>query len=155
MSEGTRQPRSQQQQINHVLQEALYCHVAFSVEDRPYVLPLSFGYEDNALYIHCALSGKKLEMLEKNPHVSFAAETGVELEEASTACKYAMRYSSVIGHGTAAILEDPDEKTRGLNAVVSHYNADPIEYSRDDLDKLKMIKISIENITYKETETSN
>ena len=142
------------EKIEEVLKEALFCHVAFSADDQPYLLPLSFGYENQTLYFHCGLEGKKMDMLAKNPQVAFAIETNVELKEAPTSCKYSMLYKSVIGKGKASLLEDLQEKAKGLDIVVKQYNAEPRDYGEKALKNLAVVKIKIEEISYKETKVS-
>jgi nitroimidazol reductase NimA-like FMN-containing flavoprotein (pyridoxamine 5'-phosphate oxidase superfamily) len=145
--------QNQGKKMDTVIQEALYCHIAFSVDDQPYVIPVSYGYQDNCLYFHCGQEGKKLDMLKKNPRVSFSMEHQVELKEAKSACKYSMLYASVIGNGSAHLLESNEEKSRGLDIVVRHYNAEPIEYTEKSLRTLEVVQIDIDEMTYKETST--
>ena len=136
--------------IEEVFQKALYCHVAFTDGQQPYVIPLSFGTLDGSLYFHAGLEGKKLRMLQENPKVSFALEHAVALQEAKSACKFSMRYASVVGSGVATILQDPQEKSLGLNVVVQHYGAGPEEYSAKALQSLSVVKVEIKEISYKE-----
>lgn len=148
------QGHNEQEKIDAVIQQALYCHIAFSVDDQPYVIPVSYGYQDNTLYFHCGPKGKKLDMLEKNPLIGFSVEHQVELKEAKSACKYSMLYASVIGKGSARLLESIDEKSRGLDIIVRHYNVKPIEYSKKSLRSMEVIQVDINEMTYKETLTS-
>ncbi|MCJ7623552.1 MAG: pyridoxamine 5'-phosphate oxidase family protein [Anaerolineaceae bacterium] len=145
--------QSQGEKIDAVIQQALYCHIALSVDDQPYVIPVSYGYQDNALYFHSGPKGKKLELLKENPRVGFSIEHQVELKEAKSACKYSMLYASVIGKGRAHLLESIEEKSRGLDIVVKHYNAEPLEYTEESLRSLEVIQIDISEMTYKETRT--
>ena len=95
-----------------------------------------------------------MDLLAGNPKVAFAIETNVELKEAPSSCKYSMLYKSVIGSGKACLLEDMDEKARGLDIVVKQYNAEPLEYTEKALRNLAVVKIEIEEISYKETRIS-
>ena len=142
------------EKVEEVLKNALFCHIAFSDKNQPYILPLSFGYKNNVLYFHSGPDGKKMDLLARNPKVAFAIETNVELKEAPTSCKYSMLYKSVTGSGRAYLLEDLEEKARGLDIVVKQYNAEPLEYSEKALQNLAVVKIEIEEISYKETRIS-
>ena len=44
-------------EIEEILSKAFVCRLGLCDNGRPYVVPLCFGYEDNALYIHCAKEG--------------------------------------------------------------------------------------------------
>jgi len=46
--------------IEDILSKASVCRLGLCENNQPYVVPLCFGYKDNALYFHCAMEGKKL-----------------------------------------------------------------------------------------------
>jgi len=48
--------------------------------DKPYQIPLNYGYKDNSLYIHSARGGKKIDLLRANNLVHFQIETRVEVK---------------------------------------------------------------------------
>jgi len=137
-------------QVESVLANALYCHVAFSLDGKPYVLPLNFGYLAGSLYFHSSPQGKKMQALHKDPYVSFAVEHGVTLREGKSPCKYGMRYTSVVGAGRAAILNDQLAKTAGLDVIIDHYHIAPGEYPQQSLDDVVVFRLEIDEVSYKE-----
>ena len=144
--------KEREEKINEVFQNALYCHVAFTNGQQPYVVPLSYGYADGCIYFHGSLEGKKMRMLQENPRVSFALEHEVALlRDAKTACKFSMTYGSVVGSGEASILQDLNEKSAGLNIVVGQYGAEPEEFPVKALKGLSVVRIDIQEISYKES----
>ena len=40
-------------------------------EDYPYAVPISYVYDGDRLYFHCAKSGHKLDAVRRNPKASF------------------------------------------------------------------------------------
>jgi len=54
-----------QQIIDKILSESIICRLALYDEEFPYIVPMDFGYADNALFFHCAREGKKLICSEK------------------------------------------------------------------------------------------
>ena len=80
------------------------CIVAMNDGDFPYVVPMNFGLEVQGeqvfLYFHCAMEGKKLDLLKKDNRVTFEMDCDHNfiLYEERMSCT--MGYSSVIGHGT-------------------------------------------------------
>jgi nitroimidazol reductase NimA-like FMN-containing flavoprotein (pyridoxamine 5'-phosphate oxidase superfamily) len=138
------------EQVETVLHNAMYCHAAFSLDNSPYLVPLNFGYRDGCLYFHSSPQGKKLDILMVNPHVSFSAQDRVMLKEGPTACKYGMRYTSVIGSGTAEIVTESSEKEKGLDVILEHYHLEPTIYTQEMLDDLVVIRLEIAEISYKE-----
>jgi nitroimidazol reductase NimA-like FMN-containing flavoprotein (pyridoxamine 5'-phosphate oxidase superfamily) len=67
-------------------------------------------------------------------------------------CSWGMRYRSVIGSGTAAILTDPAEKQYGLTCILQHYGGGSHQFSRSDLEAVTVIRIAVESMTGKKHE---
>ncbi len=57
--------------MDKILKEAEILHLALSDNGTPYALCMNFGYDGEAIYIHGALEGKKMDILKANPVVSF------------------------------------------------------------------------------------
>ncbi|MGD9202223.1 MAG: pyridoxamine 5'-phosphate oxidase family protein, partial [Chitinispirillia bacterium] len=53
--------------IKEVLKSSRICRIGMIDNGLPYVLPFNYGYDDNLIYIHCARTGKKLDLIRKNP----------------------------------------------------------------------------------------
>ena len=47
-------------EIEAILNEAMVCRIGLADDGEPYVVPVSFGYEDGSVYIHSAPEGKKI-----------------------------------------------------------------------------------------------
>lgn len=137
--------------IESVLEKAQVCRVAFSVDGQPFLVPLSFGYEDDALYFHCAPKGRKLDAIAANPRVCFEAEYGVELVRSEMPCNFTVHFASVIGFGRAALVTDAYFKARALDVIIRHYGAEPPQYSPGELDKLAVVKIEIDEMSCKKS----
>ncbi len=131
--------------IEGILKEALWCHLAMTDDDQPYVVPLNYGYRDNALYIHCATKGMKLDLIRKNPKVAFNITLNAEYLEGLLT----MRYRSVNGTGKAYIIEDEQGKREALNCLTGHFGAEPVHHSPESLKTIVMIKVKIESTTCK------
>ena len=103
---------------NHVLeiiQSCDCCRVAFSEPDGPYIMPMNFGIESSqegqmALCFHRASSGKKVELMQKNPCVGFEMDTGHVLVPGMQACSCPFLYQSVIGKGKIEAISNSEEK---------------------------------------------
>ena len=105
-------------EIDAILREALVCRLGLCEGGRPYVVPLCFGYEDNALYFHCSKKGKNIDIIKANNNACFEVEVDCELVEAEKACKWDIKYKSVIGFGTAELIEDVELKHKGLDVIM-------------------------------------
>ena len=137
--------------IEAIIKKSLVCRLALSDEDYPYIVPLCFGYKDKVLYFHSSQKGKKIDIIKKNPKVCFEFDTDTEIVKAEDACRWTMRYRSVIGFGNASLLEDTEEKRKALNIIMSQYSDGTFEYNDSILKKTFMIKVEIESMTGKQS----
>lgn len=131
--------------MEDILSKAKFIRIALSDSETPYIVPMSFGYKENAIYLHSSRKGKKIEILKKNPRACFEAAVETELITADEPCNYNVRYRSVIGHGQAKFLEDYNEKVEGLTVLSEHYGKKgPFEFEEWKVNRLCVIKIEIE-----------
>jgi nitroimidazol reductase NimA-like FMN-containing flavoprotein (pyridoxamine 5'-phosphate oxidase superfamily) len=104
-------------EIDAILARAKTVRVAFAVAGEPYLVPLSHGYDPgaNALYVHTALEGRKIDCIAANPRVCFEVEGDVAVKAGDArACSWGALYASVIGYGTFREITDPKERTAAL-----------------------------------------
>lgn len=137
--------------IENIIRRASVCRLALCEDGRPYVVPLCFGYEDGILYFHSAREGKKLDILRKNNNVCFEVDIDCELVKADEACKWSMKYKSVIGFGKAIIIDDVELKREALDIIVKNYTEDSFEYPVEAVKGAVIIKVEIESVTGKQS----
>lgn len=135
--------------INAIMNEAMVCRLAMVEGDRPYVVPLCFGYHDKTLFFHSALEGKKIDILKKNPSVCFEVDKFVDLITPEQPCKWSLRYQSVIGFGTASIVEAFDEKRKALMLIFAHYGGDASEFPASKIRATSIIRVDIQELSGK------
>jgi nitroimidazol reductase NimA-like FMN-containing flavoprotein (pyridoxamine 5'-phosphate oxidase superfamily) len=133
--------------IEAIIKKALICRLGLSDGENPYIVPLSFGYQDKALYFHSAAKGKKIDIIRKNPRVCFEIDINSEIIKAEDACKWGMRYQSVIGYGKAVLLQSADEKRKALKIIMSQYSDRPHHFIEKKVQKAAVIKVEIEEMT--------
>ena len=136
--------------LRKILGDAIVCRVAMCDGDRPYVIPLSFVLDGDALYVHCAAHGRKLDVLRRNPNVCFEVDEDVAAVPHAEACSVGMRFRSVIGTGRATFVEPPAEKARVLQRFAAKYapRADA-NLPGYEVEKTVVIRLSIETLTGK------
>jgi len=137
--------------IESIILKSSVCRLALSEDDRPYIVPLCFGYKDNALYFHSAREGKKVDMLRKNSKVCFEIDTDHEIVSDESPCKWTMKYRSVIGKGKASLIHDPEAKRQAFDIIMHHYSDKVSAYSEAGLNNSLIIKVEIENMTGKQS----
>ncbi|KUO61446.1 MAG: hypothetical protein APF84_09090 [Gracilibacter sp. BRH_c7a] len=118
--------------LHSVINNAAVCRIGLVKEEHPYVIPISFGFDGTYLYFHSATSGEKVEILKMNNHICVEFEQDISIIENEIPCEWGARYLTVIVHGTAELLNDPDEKRYGLTQIVLHYKAGDKKYDFTD-----------------------
>lgn len=141
------------QQIQHILDTAKIVHLGMIDGDEPYVVPMNYGYtmEDGqlCLYLHGALAGRKIDVLRVNPKVFFEIDCDIVPFEGATACHYGIGYSSVMGRGTAEILEDMEDKKKGLSILMKTQTGKDFEFNDKMAAVVSVIRISALDYTAK------
>ena len=140
--------------IEEILKEAQVCRIALCDNDKPYIIPMNFGFKDNYLYIHSASEGRKIDIINKNNNICFEVDIKEEIIKAEDACNWGMKYYSVIGSGKAEFIEDIKGKKDALDIIMQKYsgnNARKFKYSLQALKKTVVIKVNITEITGKKS----
>ena len=137
--------------IEDILTRATICRLALCENNQPYVVPLCFGYKDNALYFHCAGQGKKLDVLRKNDHVCFEVEVDCAIKTADQPCDWTVKCKSVIGFGKAVFLTGPEQKRQALDIIMHQYSQGPFEYPEEIVKITTIIKVEIKSMTGKQS----
>ena len=78
-------------EIESIILKSSVCRLALADQLQPYIVPLCFGYRDNTLYFHSALSGKKIEIIKKNNRVCFEFDIDCEAITSDKACDWGMK----------------------------------------------------------------
>lgn len=114
----------------------------------PYAVPLSYIYDGEKIYFHCALTGHKIDAIRENDKVSFCVIDADDVvpEEFRT------RYRSVIVFGRVRILEDEKEKYSAIKKLSVKYS--PCQEGTEQeieryWDKLCVLELKIEHMTGK------
>lgn len=137
--------------IKDAIRKANVCRLAMVDGDKPYVVPLCFGYRDNVLYFHGALKGQKLDIMRANANVCFEFDQVTEILESQDACDWSIKYQSVVGFGKAAFVEDADEKIQALNIIMAQYSDREFEFPETVLKVTAVFKVEIESMTGKQS----
>jgi len=138
-------------EIESIILRSSVCRLALADQNQPYIVPLSFGYEDNKLYFHSAPSGKKLDIIKKNNRVCFEFDIDCEVITSDKACKWGMKYKSVIGFGTASFIENFDSKCRALDIIMRQYSDRSFEYPENKVKNTVVIQVEIAHMTGKQS----
>lgn len=136
--------------LESIIHHARVCRLAMIHNNRPYLVPLSFGFRDNCLYFHGALEGKKIHCIRDNPEVCFEFDQLMDVTESEKPCKWGMNYQSVIGFGRALLLEDKEEKRQALQIIMAQYGDGQYHFPDKALQVTAVIKLPIDSMTGKQ-----
>jgi len=138
--------------IEDIILRSKVCKLAMCEENMPYIVPLCFGFKNNTLYFHSAPKGKKIEILKKNPNVCFEFEIFTQVIKSAKACKWGMKYRSVIGFGKADFIAADDLKRQAFDIIMNQYADGSFIYEEASLKSTVIIKVDIYSMTGKQSE---
>lgn len=141
------------EEIKAILDKSKIAHIGLVDGDEPYVVPMNYGYTlidgKLTLYLHGATEGRKLDIMRKNPKIFFSIEADIEPFDGRVACQYGTSYASVIGKGTAEILENAEDKIEGLSLFMKSQTGKDFEFNEKMVSIVSVIKLDIAEYTAK------
>lgn len=142
-------------ELKKILRSAKYVTIALSLNNQPYLVSLSHGYDEsrNCLYFHCAKVGKKIDYIKSNNKVWGQAL----IDQGYSEGKCDHLFASVHFHGKITFVEDTKEKQAAIACMVRQLdkNPEPIitGIEAEKLNSINIGRIDIEEITGKRHET--
>ncbi|GAA3397946.1 pyridoxamine 5'-phosphate oxidase family protein [Streptomyces roseoviridis] len=111
--------------VHSILDEGYVCHLGFVRDGAPVVLPTLYGRVGERLYVHGSTGSRPLRAAgrgEDAPGLPVCLTvTHVDgLVLARSAFHHSLNYRSVVVHGTARPVTDPEELRTALDALVDH-----------------------------------
>ena len=141
------------EEIISILDKSKVLHLGLVDGDEPYVVPMNYGYlmEEGRMtvYLHGALKGRKLDVMRANPKVFFELDCDIVPFEGKTACNYGITYASVMGRGKAVIVEDMEEKKKGLAVLMKTQTGRDFDINEKMAAVVSVIRIDVSDFTAK------
>ncbi len=103
-----------------ILDKGIICHVGFTVDGRPFVIPTGYARVDDQLYIHGSQVSRMLRTLAEGVDLCVTVTLVDGLVLARSAFHHSMNYRSVVIFGRAAIVEQREAKLAALFAFSEH-----------------------------------
>lgn len=108
------------QTIDAILDEALVCHLGFSVDGQTYVIPTLHARVGDRLYVHGSAASRMLRHAASEVRVCVTVTLLDGLVLARSVFNHSIDYRSVVVLGTPALVEDLAEKREALRAFTEH-----------------------------------
>ena len=103
-----------------VLDAGKICHVGFTLDDQPYVVPMAYARMGKQLLIHGSVASRLVKTLASGLRCCVTVTHFDGLVYARSTFNSSMNYRSAMVFGTARLITDPDEKRKGIQALVDH-----------------------------------
>ena len=140
------------EEISSVLNRGTSGVLALSGDnDYPYAVPISYVYDGEKLYFHCAKSGHKLNAVQRNAKASFCVidQDKIIPEE------YTSYFRSVIVFGRIQVIKDEDKKRQAIEKLAVKYAPqNSVAGRREAIDRewkpLCMLEMTIDHMSGKE-----
>ncbi len=140
------------EEAQDLLHTALYGYLSLGPNPAGYAygIPLSYVYDGECVWFHCAPEGEKLECLKNNSKVTFCVVDGVETVPGA----FTTRYRSAIAFGVVHPVFDDAEKLAALDLLVKKYDPEHAETGRTaaqkSLHRTAILRLQVEHITGKQ-----
>ena len=117
----------------------------------PYAVPMSYAFDGEKLYFHCAREGHKLDAIRREARASFCV---VDRDEVVPE-EYTTYFRSVIAFGRVRVVEDEAQKRAAIELLARRYfPQDSAENRRRAIERewagLCMLEMDIEHMSGKE-----
>ena len=96
------------------------CHVGFTRDEQPYVVPMAYARLGDQLLIHGSVASRLIESLADGLRCCVTVTHFDGLVYARSTFHSSMNYRSVMVFGCARLIADMDEKRSGIQALVDH-----------------------------------
>jgi hypothetical protein len=102
--------------IYKILDEAFVCHVGFSLEGQPYVIPTLLARVGDAIYFHGSAASRMLRNASEGIPVCITVTLTDGFVLARSVFNHSMNYRSVVALGKAVLVDAPEKKLEALHA---------------------------------------
>lgn len=141
------------QLAREIIDEARICHVGFTLDDQPYVVPMAVGRDGDRVLLHGSVVSRLMKNLESGVPCCVTITHLDGLVLARSAFNSSMNYRSLMVFGSATLVSDDAEKKRTLDILVEHLIpgrlADLRQSTRKELNATTLLTLPLETFTIK------
>ncbi len=138
---------------NAILDEGLVCHVAFNIDNQPFIIPTGYCRVENTLYLHGSVGSHFFMQLAKGIPVCVSVTIVDGLVLARSVFNHSMNYRSVVAFGKGRLVETDEERWLAAERFTEHVVpgrwAEARHPSASDMKKTMFIAVEIEEASVK------
>ncbi len=139
--------------IYNIVDEALICHVGFSSEGQPFVMPTIHTRIDDTLYFHGAIANRMLKHIQAENPICVTVTLIDGIVFARSVFHHSMNYRSAMMFGKGRIVESDAEKNKVFRALTDHIAKgrweDARQPSQKEMDVTVVVAVEIESASAK------
>jgi len=136
-----------------ILDAAFIAHVGFSVDGQPFVIPMLYARDGDALLLHGSIASRLMRRLGDGVEACISVTIVDGLVLARSHFHHSANYRSVVAFGRARIVADPSEKSAALahfvEAMLRGRAAESRAPDRNELAATMVLRFDIVDISAK------
>lgn len=136
-----------------ILDEGLVCHVAFNIENQPFMIPTAYCRVENTLYLHGSVGSHFFMQMARGIPVCVSVTHVDALVLARSVFNHSMNYRSVVAFGKTRLVDTDAERWLAAEKFTEHVMpgrwADARQPSTSDMKKTMFIAVEIEEASVK------
>ncbi|MBA4850853.1 pyridoxamine 5'-phosphate oxidase family protein [Emticicia sp. BO119] len=106
--------------IYQILDEGLFCHIAYVLDGQPMMIPTGYCRIGNKIYIHGSVGSHFMRSLADGRRVCLTVSFVDGLVLARSAFSHSVNYRSVVLFSPATVVTDEQERWDALEAFTNH-----------------------------------
>ena len=116
--------------------------------DKPYAVPLNHSFMNGRFYFHCAKKGRKLDVIRRNPHVSYVIKKYYGTEgDFKDSMRCNGQWESVIAYGRAHVVEGQQALKEAFRNFMACYDKPDYEPTDKVYDTTGAVIIDVDEMT--------
>ena len=148
--------------VARIIAKCSIVRIAYMDAEGLTIVPMNFAYRfvpdvdaspNLTLYFHGSHLGRKIDAIKASGNrleVAFEMEADCEIIEGRTPCNWGDAFSSVIGNGTASIVEDMKERHDALALLMSQQaGIEHVEFTDQQVRSVTVWKVRADHLTAK------
>ena len=136
-----------------ILDEGLVCHVAFQMDNQPFIIPTGYCRVDNTIYLHGSVGSHFFMQMAKGIPVCVSVTMLDGLVLARSIFNHSMNYRSVVAFGKTRLVTDDAERWLAAEKFSEHVIPgrwdDARQPKANEMKKTMFIAVEIEEASVK------
>ena len=147
--------------ISDMISNAEYGTLALCSGEIPYSVPVNFVHEEDVIYFHGSLSGRKMKAIKANPKASFSIVENFSIiasyfsSDEGLACPATQFFKSIIIDGELSVVKTKEEKIKAMTLLMQKFQPEGKYKALDDgvyemmLNATAVLRIDIKSLRAK------